>query len=244
MSHALEVKSLSRRFGGLKAVDGLSFRLSAGSILGLLGPNGSGKTTALNLIAGVLRPDAGSIHLAGVETTGEPAFRVARRGISRTFQLVRLFDDMTVRENVIAGLSFAGPRLFGVRAQERTDELLTEVGLAQRATARASDLTYIDRKRLELARALGMNPKVLLLDEWLAGLNPTELKDAVELVRRVRDSGVSILMVEHVIEAVRSLCNHCVIMNAGAMITEGKPHEALNHPEVIRAYLGDDYAGS
>jgi branched-chain amino acid transport system ATP-binding protein len=238
----LDVRDLSRRFGGLKAVDDLSFRLARGSVLGLLGPNGSGKTTALNLIAGVLKPDGGSVRLAGEEIAGESVFRVARRGVARTFQLVRIFGGLSIRENVVAGLAFHGARRFGTPADVEAEALLERVGLAGRGDAPAGGLNYIDQKRLELARALALAPKVLLLDEWLAGLNPTELAQGVALVRRVQADGVSIVMVEHVLEAVRSLCDHCVAMNAGAKIAEGSAREVLSHPEVVRAYLGEDVA--
>jgi branched-chain amino acid transport system ATP-binding protein len=238
----LEVEGLHRRFGGLKAVDGLSFRLEHGAILGLLGPNGSGKTTALNLISGVLKPDSGSVRLAGEETAGTPSFRLARRGIARTFQLVRVFATMTVRDNVMAGLAFCGPLLFGKRATKRCEELLAQVGLQGQGELLAGSLNYIDQKRLELARALAAQPRVLLLDEWLAGLNPTELVEAIGLIQRVRAGGVSIVMVEHVLEAVRRLCDQCVAMNAGAPIAAGSPDVVLSHPEVVRAYLGEDHA--
>lgn len=242
MAALLEVQDLCRRFGGLKAVDGLSFTLHEGRIMGLLGPNGSGKSTALNLVSGVLRPDAGSIRLGGQETAGTPSFRLARKGVGRTFQLVRVFRNMHVWENVAAGLAFAGPRLFGQRSREKIDAILEHVGLRGRGDEFAGGLNYIDQKRLELARALASEPRVLLLDEWLAGLNPTELVQAIQLVQKVRDSGVSIVMVEHVLEAVRTLCNHCVVMNAGSQIAAGTPGEVLSHPEVISAYLGEDHA--
>ena len=238
----LEVEGLCRRFGGLKAVDGLSFRLEKGRILGLLGPNGSGKTTALNLISGVVTPNSGSIRLSGEETAGVPSFRLARMGIARTFQLVRVFGTMTVSENVAAGLAFTGAAVFGKRAQQRIDDLLTRVGLAGRGGESAGNLNYIDQKRLELARALVSNPQVLLLDEWLAGLNPTELLDAIALVQQVRTDGVSIVMVEHVLEAVRTLCDECVVMNAGAPIASGTPEKVLSHPAVVQAYLGEEHA--
>lgn len=238
----LEVNGLHRRFGGLRAVDGLSFRLEQGSILGLLGPNGSGKTTALNLVSGVMKPDAGSVRLAGDETAGTPSFRLARRGIARTFQLVRVFGSMSVRENVMAGMAFSGPSVFGQQTEKRCDELLDRVGLAGRGREAAANLNYIDQKRLELARALASQPRVLLLDEWLAGLNPTELQEAISLVRQVQADGVSIVMVEHVLEAVRSLCDRCVVMNAGKTIAEGTPGAVLSHPEVVSAYLGEDSA--
>ncbi len=238
----LEVEGLCRRFGGLKAVDGLSFRLEKGQILGLLGPNGSGKTTALNLVSGVLKPNSGSVRLSGEETAGIPSFRLARMGIARTFQLVRVFGTMTVSENVAAGSVFTGAAVFSNRSQQFIDDLLTRVGLAGRGRESAGNLNYIDQKRLELARALASNPQVLLLDEWLAGLNPTELLDAIALVQQVRTDGVSIVMVEHVLEAVRTLCDECVVMNAGAPIASGTPEKVLSHPAVVQAYLGEEHA--
>lgn len=238
----LEVSDLSRRFGGLKAVEGMSLHVKKGEIVGLLGPNGSGKTTALNLISGALKPDRGSVKLDGHETAGSPNFRVARLGIARTYQLVRLFKTMTVLENVVAGMSFTHEHRFGAKAHTAAIALLDRVGLGSRAADRAEELTYIDQKRLELARCLASRPRVLLLDEWLAGLNPTELLQAIKLVRSLNDEGVSILMVEHVLEAVRSLCDHCVVMNAGQRIAVGSPHAVLKDPEVVRAYLGDDHA--
>jgi len=241
-SALLEVHDLSRRFGGLKAVEALSLQVGKGEIVGLLGPNGSGKTTALNLISGALQPDRGSVKLDGQETAGAPNFKVARLGIARTYQLVRLFKTMSVLENVMAGMSFTHERRFGTEAHTDALELLERVGLAARASQRAEDLTYIDQKRLELARCLASRPRVLLLDEWLAGLNPTELLQAIELVRSLKHDGVSILMVEHVLEAVRSLCDHCVVMNAGQRIATGPAAAVLADPEVVRAYLGDDHA--
>lgn len=238
----LDVKDLSRRFGGLRAVEGLSLEVGKGEIVGLLGPNGSGKTTALNLISGALRPDRGSVKLDGLETAGAPDYKIARLGIARTYQLVRLFKTMTVLENAVAGMSFTHEHRFGAKAILPAMDLLDRVGLAARASHRAEDLTYIDQKRLELARCLASRPRVLLLDEWLAGLNPTELLQAIELVRSLRHEGVSILMVEHVLEAVRSLCDHCVVMNAGQQIARGSAASVLADPEVVRAYLGAEHA--
>ena len=238
----LQVEGLCRRFGGLKAVDGLSLTLRRGQVVGLLGPNGSGKSTALNLISGVLKPDRGSVKLDGREVAGKPSYELTRHGIARTFQLVRTFASMTARENVEAGLAFAGPLRFGTSARQDVDVLLGRVGLAGKAGTLASQLTYIDQKRLELARALASQPKVLLLDEWLAGLNPTELMEAIGLLKGVREDGVSILMVEHVLDAVRTLCDHCVVMNAGVPLAEGTPSDVLSHSEVVRAYLGNEDA--
>lgn len=238
----LEVRGICRRFGGLKAVDNLSFQLGRGTILGLLGPNGSGKSTALNLVSGVLKPDTGSVRVDGRETAGMPSFQLARRGVGRTYQLVRVFQNMTVSENVAAGVAFAGSRLFGHRAQQTIGELLGRVGLGGREKELAGSLNYIDQKRLELARALALRPQVLLLDEWLAGLNPTELSQAIALIQQVQGEGVAIVMVEHVLEAVRALCDHCVVMNAGAQISEGTPKDVLTHPDVVSAYLGEEHA--
>jgi branched-chain amino acid transport system ATP-binding protein len=238
----LEVNDLSRRFGGLKAVEGLSLRVGTGEIVGLLGPNGSGKTTALNLISGALPPDRGSVKLDGREIAGVPDYKIARLGIARTYQLVRLFKSMSVLDNVVAGMAFVSDHRFGARARSVAESLLERVGLASRALQAAEDLTYIDQKRLELARCLAGAPRVLLLDEWLAGLNPTELLQAIDLVRSLKRDGLSILMVEHVLEAVRSLCDHCVVMNAGQGIAAGTAAEVLANPEVVRAYLGDDHA--
>lgn len=238
----LRVEGLCRRFGGLRAVDGLALTLERGKILGLLGPNGSGKSTALNLISGVLKSDKGSVRLAGREMAGRPSYQLTRHGMARTFQLVRAFASMTAHENVLAGMAFTGARRFGSGARTVVDELLARVGLSSRTHVVASQLTYIDQKRLELARALASEPQVLLLDEWLAGLNPTELLDAIALLQRVRADGVSILMVEHVLDAVRTLCDHCVVMNAGVPIAEGTPASVLAHPEVVRAYLGSEDA--
>lgn len=235
MTALLEVKDLSRAFGGLRAVEALDFEVRAGEIVGLLGPNGSGKTTALNLVSGALRPDRGSVRFEGRELAGAPAHRIARAGIARTFQLVRVFQSMTVRENVQAGWMFGRGDHHGDPAA-----LLAQVGLAGREDQPASKLTYIDQKRLELARALALQPRLLLLDEWLAGLNPSELAVGVELIRALRGTGVTVLMVEHVMDAIRSLCDRCVVMNSGVRIAEGTPQAVLSDRLVIQAYLGDD----
>jgi len=238
----LEISGLTRQFGGLLAVDHVGFEVKAGEIVGLLGPNGSGKTTVLNLISGALRADAGRVRLRGSEIHALPAFRIARLGIARTFQLVRVLGSMTCRDNVLAGLAF-GPRgAWGAGALARVDALLARVGLGGRGSEPATQLTYIDQKRLELARALASKPSLLLLDEWLAGLNPAELQGAIELVRSLRDEGAGILLVEHVMDAIRSLCDRCVVMNAGRVIAQGTPAAVLADAEVVRAYLGDEDA--
>jgi ABC-type branched-subunit amino acid transport system ATPase component len=234
----LRVVGLSRSFGGLRAVDQLDLEVARGEIVGLLGPNGSGKTTAMNLISGALVPDSGRIEFDGEAVQGLPAFRLAHRGIARSFQLVRVPGSLSCLENVISGLAF-GPRgVWGEEARRKGRELLVRVGLADKAGLLASELTYIDQKRLELARALALQPKLLLLDEWLAGLNPTELHEGIALVHDIRSSGLTILLVEHVMDAIRALCDRCVVMNTGRKIAEGPTAEVLAHPAVLEAYLG------
>lgn len=241
-SALLAVSGLSRRFGGLLAVDDVGLTVEAGQIVGLLGPNGSGKTTVLNLISGALAPDSGSVMLDGAPITGLASHRIARRGVARTFQIVRVLRSMTCHENVLAGTAFGALGSWGPAARRSADDLLVRLGLAGRAATPASALTYIDQKRLELARALALAPRLLLLDEWLAGLNPTELATGIELVRSLRDEGLSILMVEHVMDAIRSLCDRCTVMNVGRVIADGPPDVVLADPEVVRAYLGSDDA--
>lgn len=236
----LRVEGLTRAFGGLVAVNDLAFTVASGEIVGLLGPNGSGKTTALNLVSGALRPDRGRIVLGGTSIAGLPPHRAARLGVARTFQLVRGLAGMTCGENVLAGLAFARDRLWGAAAQARVEALLARVGLGGHAATPAAALTYVDQKRLELARALAASPRLLLLDEWLAGLNPTELRDGIALIRSLRDEGRTVLMVEHVMDAIRALCDRCVVMNAGRLIAAGAPATVLADPAVVRAYLGDD----
>ena len=236
----LEVTELSRRFGGLLAVDGLTMRVHRGQIVGLIGPNGSGKTTALNLISGALVRSSGTIRFDGHPIEGMPAFKIARQGMARTFQLVRVFRSLTCLENVQSSMAFQGRPAVVNEAQ--ADSLLLRVGLGGKANVAADQLTYIDQKRLELARALALDPKLILLDEWLAGLNPSELLVGIDLISSLRKEGVTIIMVEHVMDAIRSLCDHCVVMNAGRKIAEGPPNIALADPEVIRAYLGEEHA--
>jgi branched-chain amino acid transport system ATP-binding protein len=234
----LEVTGLRRAFGGLVAVNDLGFEVGQGEILGLLGPNGSGKTTALNLISGVLQPDAGTIRLMGRDISGLASYRIARLGLARTFQLVRVLDGMDCRENIKAGLAFQKPHLSVADAEARIDMLLDHVGLGGQDQRPAADLTYIDRKRLELARALAAKPILLLLDEWLAGLNPSELTIGIELIRSLKADGITIVLVEHVMSAVRALCDRCVVMSSGRKIAEGATADVLSDAAVVKAYLG------
>lgn len=238
----LSLESVSKRFGGLVAVNELSFSVSAGEIVGLLGPNGSGKTTALNAISGVFRPNGGRIVLGGRAISGLKPDRIVGQGVARTFQLVRALPSLSVAENILAAVAFRATPLWGADATDEIALLLERVGLAGRAAQRAADLTYIDLKRVELARALASRPKLLLLDEWLAGLNPTELLTGIELISELRQSGMTVLLVEHVMDAVRALCDRCVVMNAGRKIAEGPTEDVLAHPDVLRAYLGAGHA--
>jgi branched-chain amino acid transport system permease protein len=235
----LMVGDARKTFGGLVAVDDLSFQVNEGEIVGLIGPNGSGKTTMLNLISGALTPDSGDIRFKGIAIAGKNPFRIARLGIARTFQLVRVLPSMSVTENVTAALSHREHPLWGADAARAAADLLNRVGLAERAGLHADQLTYIDQKRLELARALALEPQLLLLDEWLAGLNPTELGEGIALIRSLQDSGLTIVLVEHVMDAIRSLCGRCIVMNAGKKIADAPPAQALADPEVVRAYLGE-----
>ena len=236
---ALRVERVAKRFGGLVAVDNMSFELSKNEVLGLIGPNGSGKTTMLNMISGALKPTAGAILLHGKDISAAPASEIAARGIARTFQIVRMLPSLTVLENVAAGGVFGHNRRWGRELDDYARDLLQRVGLCGADDASVAALTYIDQKRVELARALASDPEVVLLDEWLAGLNPTELRTGIALIEQIRADGRTIVIVEHVMDAIRSLCDRCVVMNSGVKIAEGTPRSVLADAEVIRAYLGD-----
>ncbi|MBR0712836.1 ABC transporter permease subunit [Bradyrhizobium liaoningense] len=232
----LRVDDVGKSFGGLRAVDQVSFEVTRGQIVGIIGPNGSGKTTLLNMLSGALVPSGGSIRFGGVMIGGVKPHRIARLGLARTFQLVRVMADLTVAENVAAAALFRSAAAGG---GETTVELLDLVGLGKMQDIPAGDLTYIDQKRLELARALALSPQLVLLDEWLAGLNPSELETGIALIAKLRDRGTTIIMVEHVMDAIRALCSHCIVMNAGSVIARGAPDAVLSDPTVITAYLGE-----
>jgi len=234
----LRAEQVAKRFGGLKAVDGVDLELAEHEILGVIGPNGAGKTTLFSLIAGSIPPTAGTVRLGDRVISGLPAHRAVHAGVVRTHQIVRPFGNLTVLENVMVGATYGkrGP----VRARERALEVMEFVGLDDRASALPANLTLAGRKRLELARALATEPRVLLLDEVIAGVNPAEALQMAELIRNVRKSrGLSIIMIEHVMPAVMSLSDRVIVLDAGKKISEGKPQEVVRDPKVIAAYLGE-----
>ena len=238
-STVLSVKNATKRFGGLVAVSNMSFDGGEHEMVGVIGPNGSGKTTMINMISGVFQPTEGRISLRGRLISDNAAQSISRAGIGRTFQLVRLLPGLSVLENVMAGAVYGHKRRWGREAEDFAHSVLERVGMDAMSHAPVSSLTYIDQKRVELARTLAGEPKVLLLDEWLAGLNPTELETGIELIHTLRDEGRTVVMVEHVMDAIRSLCDRCVVMSSGVKIVEGTTDEVLSDQEVIRAYLGD-----
>jgi len=235
----LEVKDITKRFGGLQALTDVNFDLSAGEILGLIGPNGAGKTTLFNVINGVFPPDSGKVIFRGEDITRLPAYEVARRGLARAYQVVRPLSDLTVRENVMVGACFGRERFSLGEAAKVADQVLDQVGLAERVNLPAGSLNVAEKKRLELARALGSQPYLLLLDEVLAGLNPSEIAAMLDTIRQIRDSGITILMIEHVMQAVMNVSDRVLVLDYGELIAEGLPQEVVNNPLVIEAYLGD-----
>jgi len=239
MNALLEVAGISKRFGGLRAVQDLDFSVREGEILGLIGPNGAGKSTVFNLINGVHAPDKGRILFQGIDITGEPPYRVARHGLARAHQIVQPLTGLSVFENCTVGACFGRDNLPLREAREVAREVAGFVGLADRLDVLAGQLTTAGKKRLELARALSAQPRLLLLDEVLAGLNPTETERMIDTVRRIRERGIAILIIEHVMRAIMSLSDRIVVLSTGKKLAEGSPQQVANDPAVITAYLGD-----
>ncbi|MBN9245052.1 MAG: ABC transporter ATP-binding protein [Mesorhizobium sp.] len=240
MSAVLEITNVTRRFAGLIAVNDVSFTLNQGEILGVIGPNGAGKTTLVSLISGTLAPTAGDIAFEGRSITALPAYQRARLGIGRTFQIMRPFPGLSVLDNVAVGALFGhgGGESDLARARELARAQLDFVGLAKFADQRADELGGPSRKRLELAKALAMQPKVLLCDEVMAGLNLVEIDEVIDVLKRVRERGISILVIEHVIKAIKSLSDRLLVLHHGEKIADGDPDAVLSDAQVVEAYLG------
>ena len=236
----LEARNLSISFGGLKAVEDVSVAAPRGAIVALIGPNGAGKTTLFNLVSGFLKPRAGIVTLEGRDITGLAPHQICRLGMTRTFQIVQPFAAQTVRENIAVGAHLH--HRSRAAALGRADEVARQLGLAAELDKPALNLTIAGRKRLELARALATDPKLLLLDEVLAGLNPQEIAGMIPVVRGIRESGVTVLMIEHVMQAVMNLADEVYVLNNGRLIARGAPHAVTNDPQVIEAYLGQGTA--
>jgi branched-chain amino acid transport system ATP-binding protein len=241
--HFLKIEGLCKSFGGLMAIDHLDFEVEEGEIIGLIGPNGSGKTTALNLLTGFLKPNSGTITFRGENVTGLSRSRMCQKGMARTFQLVKPFLGFTALQNVMVGRVYGQEPAKNLKvAAEESRDILERVGLLDKAEVLAKDLTLMQRKKLELARALAARPQLLLLDELMAGLNPGEADDACCLIKQIRDSKITILVVEHIVKAICGLSDRIIVLNMGEKIAEGPPEAIIHDPKVIQVYLGKSHA--
>ncbi|MBO4288957.1 MAG: ABC transporter ATP-binding protein [Lachnospiraceae bacterium] len=239
MAELLRIENITKKFGNLVANEDVSFSVNEHEIVSLIGPNGAGKTTLFNSISGYYPPTSGKVFFKGQDITGKTAFEICRLGITRTFQVVQTLKEMTVEENVMTGAFLhTGSRK---QAQIAAAEILERTGLTEKKNIRGASLTIIDKKRVEIARALATRPQLLMLDECMAGLNQTEIKDVMELCLRLKEEGLSLLVVEHIMEAIMPISDRIVVLNAGKKIAEGLPEEIVNNEEVIKAYLGDRY---
>jgi len=234
----LEVKGISKSFSGLRAVQNVSFEVPEGKIVGLIGPNGAGKTTCFNMIAGVYRPTAGEVVFNGERLDGRRPDEICKRGIGRTFQIVKPFAGLSVLDNVVVGALNAAPNI--AAARRKADEVLEVLGLASKRAQAASTLTLPDRKRLEVARALATEPKLLLLDEVMAGLRPTEVDQIVRVLLDLNKRGLTILLIEHVMRAVMALSGNIIVLHHGELISQGTPDHVAKDPKVLECYLGEE----
>jgi branched-chain amino acid transport system ATP-binding protein len=238
----LEVREVTKDFGGLVALRGVSLEMSQGEVVGLIGPNGAGKSTLFDVITGIQRPTSGKVVFDGTDVTGFKPYEMTRMGISRTFQSVRPFLSYTVEENIRVGALFGKGN--GKSVEERVSRVLKATDLESKKDSRVGSLPMEQRKLVEVARALAGSPRLLLLDEPMAGLNPTEVSEFTQLIRQVNDEGISVLIVEHVMKAIMGICKRIVVLNAGLKLADGSPDEIMRNAEVVRVYLGEGYASS
>jgi len=236
----LEVENVSKAFGGVVAINRVSFNLNQGEVLGLIGPNGAGKSTLFNLITGIFKPDTGRIRFNERDITGIAPYRICQSGIARTFQLVKPFNRLNSLENVMVGRAYGSQSARNLKQSRiESEQILVLTGLGNKQRQVAGMLSLVDRKRLEIARALATQPQLLLLDEMMAGLNPAELDDAIQLIKTIRDSGISLIVVEHVMKVIMGISDRVMVLKVGEKIADGTPHEVASNRQVIEAYLGE-----